>query len=83
MPPVFLTKRAMKNIKNLAREDRVRCAEAVRILSGDPLRGEMLLGEFKGLRRYRVGALRIVYRLETQPPRVLIIAVGHRREVYR
>lgn len=83
MPPVFLTKRAAKSIRSLPRDERARCVEAVRLLSGDPLRGEMLLGEFKGLRRYRVGALRIIYRLESEPQRVLVVAVGHRREVYR
>jgi mRNA-degrading endonuclease RelE of RelBE toxin-antitoxin system len=83
MPPVLLTKKAQKNIRNLPAEEKRCCAEALRILAVDPLRGEMLLGEFRGLRRYRVGVLRIVYRLEKASNRILGIAIGHRREIYR
>lgn len=83
MPSVFLTKKAGKNISRLPAEYRKRCAEALRVLAEDPLRGEQLLGEFKGLRRYRVGSLRIIYRMEKKPARVLVLAIGLRREVYR
>lgn len=83
MPSVYLTRRARKTIAKLPLEARRRCAQALRVLAGDPLRGEALLGEFRGLRRYRVGELRIVYRFETRPKRILVIAIGHRREIYR
>ncbi len=83
MPPVYLTKKAQKNVRKLSPEDKKRCADALRILGNDPLRGEQLLGEFKGLRRYRVGTLRIVYKLEKKPNRVIVVAIGHRRGIYR
>ena len=83
MPPVVLTKSARKRIGKFSAEERKRCAEALRVLAGDPLRGEKLLGEFQGLRRYRVGSLRIVYRFEKKPARLLVVAVRHRREIYR
>ncbi|MFH1039170.1 MAG: type II toxin-antitoxin system RelE/ParE family toxin [PVC group bacterium] len=83
MPPVFLSKRARKFVEKLPGVEKKRCADALRILSNDPLRGEVLLGEFRGLRRYWVGVLRIIYRLEKKPERILIMAIGHRREIYR
>ena len=83
MPPVYLTKKAQRNVRKLSPENKKRCADALRVLSKNPLRGEQLLGEFKGLRRYRVGTLRIVYKLEKKPNRILVIAIGHRREIYR
>jgi mRNA interferase RelE/StbE len=52
--------------------------------SGDPRRlGHALTGDRKGLWRYRVGDYRIVASLEDDQFVVLVITVGHRREVYR
>jgi len=49
----------------------------------DPRRfGHALTGDLKGLWRYRVGAYRIVAAIEEDRFVVLVVAVGHRREVY-
>ncbi len=44
--------------------------------------GRPLAGELKGLWRYRVGDYRIVAKIEDDRFIVLVITVGHRREVY-
>ena len=50
----------------------------------DPRRlGHALTGDRKGLWRYRVGNYRIVARIEDDRFVVLVVTVGHRREVYR
>jgi mRNA interferase RelE/StbE len=52
--------------------------------SEDPRRfGHALTGDRKGLWRYRVGDVRIVATIEDDRFVVLVLAVGHRREVYR
>jgi mRNA interferase RelE/StbE len=52
--------------------------------SGDPRRfGQPLTGDRKGLWRYRVGDYRIVAAIEDDRFVVLVVTVGHRREVYR
>ena len=52
--------------------------------STDPRRlGHALTGDRKGLWRYRVGDYRIVAAIEDDRFVVLVVAVGHRREVYR
>ncbi len=52
--------------------------------SSDPRRfGHALMGDRKGLWRYRVGDYRIVASIEDGHFVVLVVAVGHRREVYR
>ena len=52
--------------------------------SEDPRRfGRALTGDRKGLWRYRVGDYRIVAAIEDDRFVVLVITVGHRREVYR
>jgi len=49
----------------------------------DPRRfGKPLTGDLKGLWRYRVGSYRIVAEIEDDRFVVLIVTVGHRREVY-
>ena len=52
--------------------------------SEDPRRfGHALTGDRKGLWRYRVGDIRIVAAIEEDRFVVMVVAVGHRREVYR
>jgi len=80
---IEITKRAKKDIAKLAALTKKRCAEAVRILAANPLRGEPLKGEFLGLRRYRVGDFRIIYEIDTKNDLLTIHSVMHRREVYR
>ena len=51
--------------------------------SDDPRRfGRALTRDLKGLRRYRVGDYRIVAAIEDDRFIVLVVTVGHRREVY-
>jgi mRNA interferase RelE/StbE len=50
----------------------------------DPRRsGHALTGDRQGLWRYRVGDYRIVATIEDDRFVVLVVTVGHRREVYR
>jgi mRNA interferase RelE/StbE len=44
--------------------------------------GRPLTGDLRGLWRYRVGDYRIVAAIEEHRFVVLVVAVGHRREVY-
>jgi mRNA interferase RelE/StbE len=49
----------------------------------DPRRfGKALLGDLKGLWRYRVGDYRIVAKIEDRRLLVLVVTVGNRRDVY-
>lgn len=52
--------------------------------TADPRRlGTALSGEFAGLWRYRVGDYRLIAAIEDGRFTVLVLRVGHRREVYR
>ncbi|HEY7301290.1 MAG TPA: type II toxin-antitoxin system RelE/ParE family toxin [Xanthobacteraceae bacterium] len=52
--------------------------------SGDPRRfGHALTGDRGGLWRYRVGGYRIVAEIEDDRFVVLVVRIGHRRQVYR
>lgn len=50
-------------------------------LSSDPEAYPQLKGEFAGLRKYRVGDYRVIFAILDQ--RVLVLKIGHRKDVYR
>ena len=41
-----------------------------------------LSGELAGRLRYRIGDWRVIYRIDEQANRVLVLSIAHRREVY-
>lgn len=45
--------------------------------------GKALKGEFKDYWRYRVGNYRILADIDDEEIKIIIIHIGHRREVYR
>jgi len=52
-------------------------------LVSDPMSlGKPLKGMFKGLYRYRFGAYRIMYAVDMGQKEILVLRVGHRKEVY-
>jgi len=64
-------------------EGRRRIVSAVEDLAENPMRGELLSAEWKGLRRLRVGTYRVVYAFDGSTLMISVIRVGHRRDVYR
>ena len=60
-----------------------RVASALDDLERDPYQGKPLKGELKGRYSYRVGSYRIIYLVHQQQLRVLVIDIGHRRDIYR
>jgi len=55
-----------------------------RVLSGDPRSfGKPLTANLAGYWRYRVGDYRIICRIEDSELIVLVLEVGHRRDIYR
>jgi mRNA interferase RelE/StbE len=80
---VSIKQSALKSLKNIAREDRLRIIEAIDQLKVNPAAGGVLKGEFSGLRRIRIGSYRIVYEVHDAKLTVLVIRIGHRRVAYR
>ena len=60
-----------------------RVARALDDLERDPFQGKSLKGELKGRYSYRVGSYRILYHVRQHQLLVLIIDIGHRRNIYR
>ena len=51
-------------------------------LANNPGKDKELTGTFKGLYSYRVGNYRIIYTILHKIETILILRVGHRKEVY-
>jgi mRNA interferase RelE/StbE len=74
---------AVKELKGLAKKDRLRMADRIEALSGDPRpRGcEKLTG---GVRyRVRQGSHRVLYEVDDRDRVVTVVKIGHRSDVYR
>ena len=57
--------------------------EAIDLLCDTPAPGSALKGEFEGLRRLRMGHYCLVYEWKPSALVILVVRIGHRREVYR
>ena len=76
---------AYKELSALRDPMQNRIRKAIRSLSEDPTPSDSIAmrGKGVGLHRLRVGNYRVVYRIQAQRVRVLIIRIGHRSEVYQ
>ena len=80
---ILFTEQAKKDIKHLPAPIYARIIKALEIISENPLLGKMLKGELRGLRSYRMGDYRIIYQVESRKIIVIILKIGHRKDVYR
>jgi mRNA interferase RelE/StbE len=79
--------RARKELRRLdrpAQQDILRYVRERLAGSQDPRRfGRTLRGAKQALWRYRIGAYRLICQIEDDRLIILVITVGHRRDVYR
>ena len=86
MYQVKLTRQAEKELERIFRSDRSlyeRFLRAFESISHNPSDGKPLHGQLRGLLSYRMGSYRILYEIHHQRLLVIIIDLGHRREIYR
>jgi mRNA interferase RelE/StbE len=77
---------ARKQAKKLSKRDADRITRSLQEIAAlhDPRqRGHGLVGHYAGHWRYRVGDYRIIAKIEDGRLVIVVIAIGHRREVYR
>jgi mRNA interferase RelE/StbE len=81
---VELAARAERAFRNLPADVQRRLAPAIETLAQEPHppHSKKLSGE-DSLWRVRVGDYRIVYQIREKELRILVIKLGHRREIYR
>jgi len=75
---------ARRQLEQLPRQVLARVREAIRGLGMDPRpQGSRMLSEARKIWRIRAGDYRVLYEIRDRELVVLVIRVGHRRDVYR
>ena len=74
---------AARDYRGLPEAIQTRVAACLEALAGEPLSGKPLQGPYHGLRSYRVGEFRIVYRVDAKARLIAVRRIGNRRDVYR
>ena len=83
---IELSREAEKSLAKLGAEAARRIAKGLRevaALDSPRQRGKAMSGNYAGYWRYRFGEHRVIARIDDGRIVILVIAVGHRREVYR
>jgi mRNA interferase RelE/StbE len=79
-----ISRSAEKTLKSLPRADQIRVATAILNLSADPFpRGSRKLSGYDDVFRIRAGVYRILYSVGQKKLIIIILKIGHRKEVYR
>ena len=73
-----------KDLKPISKSDKQKIRSAIESkLSSNPIEfGKPLQYSLKGLRRLRVGDYRVIFQIDQTNKVVLVIKIGHRREIY-
>jgi mRNA interferase RelE/StbE len=75
---------AMRELKKLAPKVRQEVSDAISALATEPRPdGVRKLSGSKNSYRIRVGEYRVLYRITDKELLILVVKVGHRRDVYR
>ena len=83
---VIIADPARKALKKLPREVAQRISDKLKSVSelDDPRsQGKALTGNLKNYWRYRVGDYRLICEIHDDEVIVLLVDIGHRREIYR
>jgi len=81
---LFFKKSVKKDLGRLGRETAHRILQVIREkLLTDPRSGKPLRGKYGVLWSFRVGEYGVIYTFSDRDLIILVIRVGHRREIYR
>ncbi len=81
---IHIRKRAVKALRSLPTTDKKRIRKVIDKLGDDPRPpGVRKLANNHQLYRLRIGYYRIIYQIKDQELLVLVVNVGHRRDIHR
>jgi mRNA interferase RelE/StbE len=81
---IIFTKRAEKDLKSLSPEVRKTIAKAIntRLLPNPDSALLPLKGKLKGIYKFRVGTYRILCERRSKTLVIVVVKIGHRKEIY-
>jgi len=82
---IRITPSAERDLKAIAKADRRRIGVRIEALAEDPMPpgSKQLVNSKPRLHRIRVGDYRVVYEIRRSVLVVLVVKIGHRKDVYR
>ena len=83
MYKIRLLKSADKLLKSLQQKDRIKIAETIQQLSDNPRPVGCKKLKDTNLYRIRIGDYRVIYKIEDEVLSVLVIRIGHRKDIYK
>ena len=83
MYTITIKQSAAKALAKIDAPQRNRLIEAIDKLKTNPTAGNVLKGEFTGLRRIRIGDYRVVYEVQNEQLVILVLRIAYRSEVYK
>ena len=83
MYSIAYTAEARKRIRKCDNKVQLKIKQAVEKLAENPRLGKPLRRELKGRWSYRISDYRLIYRIYEDEILILILTIGHRREVYK
>lgn len=79
---MILLKPAQRFLKKLRKEEKSRIIKKLKELREDPHKGTPLVANLSGLWRIRMGDYRIVYQIKNEELIIMVLKIGHRKNVY-
>lgn len=76
-------KEAVWNLEKFSTSEKAKIFKSIETLKENPDLGKQLVGPLKGLRSLRIGKYRVIYKKELQIITIIILAVGHRKNIYK
>ncbi len=80
---LFIERRAQRALARIARPEQERIITAIRRLMDDPRPSEAKKLTGRDAWRIRVGDYRVIYEIHAGRLLILVVDLGHRREIYR
>ena len=80
---ILYTREAKRNVEKLDPSVRKLIRKAIESLAVNPEKGKPLSYELAGLRSLRTTDYRVIYRTKGGKLLIIVVAVGHPREVYK
>ena len=80
---IEVKKKAQKYLKTIPKKDRLRIVGAIELLRENPLPPKSMKLTGRDGYRIRIGDYRIIYSFSSKRLTILVIKIGHRRDIYQ
>ena len=82
MYSIIFDKQAANFFRKLDRDIQERIGKKIESLASNPEMGKSLVGKLSGLWSLRIGDYRAIYKIKNKELIILILKLGHRKNVY-